>query len=85
LAVAARNRRAIRAYERAGFRRGEAYPHRTNGGEHRVLRMERPARRQPPLAADLDRRRPRLGLLQGMEDLLLGKPALLHRRPSFRR
>ena len=43
LAVAAFNQRAIRVYERAGFRQGESYMHRTNGGEHLFLRMERPA------------------------------------------
>jgi ribosomal-protein-alanine N-acetyltransferase len=41
LTVAAFNQRAIHVYERAGFRRGESYTHRTNGGEHAFLRMER--------------------------------------------
>jgi [ribosomal protein S18]-alanine N-acetyltransferase len=43
LTVAAFNQRAIHVYERAGFRRGESYTHRTNGGEHPLLRMERSA------------------------------------------
>ncbi len=43
LAVAAFNERAIRVYEQAEFRRGESYPHRTNGGVHTFLRMDRPA------------------------------------------
>jgi ribosomal-protein-alanine N-acetyltransferase len=43
LMVAAFNQRAIRVYERAGFRRGESYTHRTNGGEYAFLRMERSA------------------------------------------
>ena len=43
LAVAAFNRRAIRVYEQAGFHQTESFVHRTNGGEHEFLRMERPA------------------------------------------
>jgi ribosomal-protein-alanine N-acetyltransferase len=43
LAVAAFNQRAIRVYEQAGFRQVESYMHRTNGGEHAFLRMERSA------------------------------------------
>ena len=43
LAVTAFNQRAIRVYERAGFRQVEPYMHRTNGGEHAFLRMERSA------------------------------------------
>jgi ribosomal-protein-alanine N-acetyltransferase len=43
LAVAAFNRRAISVYGRAGFRATGEYRHRTNGGEHRFVRMEREA------------------------------------------
>ena len=41
LMVATFNRRAIRVYEQAGFCQGETFAHRTNGGEHEFLRMER--------------------------------------------
>ena len=43
LAVAMFNERAIRVYERAGFRRGNVYVHRTNGGEFPFLAMAREA------------------------------------------
>ena len=43
LAVATFNGRAIRTYERAGFRRGETYTHETNGGRYSFLSMERGA------------------------------------------
>ena len=43
LAVAAFNERAITVYERAGFQACERFIHRTNGGEHPFLRMERRA------------------------------------------
>lgn len=43
LAVATFNERAIRAYERAGFRRGDVYTHETNGGEFLFLSMAREA------------------------------------------
>jgi [ribosomal protein S18]-alanine N-acetyltransferase len=43
LAVATFNERAIKVYERAGFRRERVYMHRTNGGEWEFLEMSRPA------------------------------------------
>ena len=43
LAVATFNGRAIRIYERAGFRRGNVYTHRANGGEYTFLAMAREA------------------------------------------
>jgi ribosomal-protein-alanine N-acetyltransferase len=43
LSVATFNERAIGAYERVGFRRGEVYTHETNGGEYEFLTMWRQA------------------------------------------
>lgn len=43
LAVATFNERAIRVYERAGFRREKAYRHHTNGGVFPFLAMAREA------------------------------------------
>ena len=43
LSVATFNERAIRVYERAGFRRGNEYMHSTNGGEYLFLSMARKA------------------------------------------
>ena len=43
LSVATFNERAIRVYERAGFRRREVYLHHTNGGEYPFLAMTREA------------------------------------------
>jgi ribosomal-protein-alanine N-acetyltransferase len=37
------NARAIRVYERAGFRPVRDYDHETNGGVHRFLELARPA------------------------------------------
>ena len=39
LSVAAFNERAIRVYERAGFRRVEVFTHHTNGGDYPFLLM----------------------------------------------
>ncbi|MGH3147183.1 MAG: GNAT family N-acetyltransferase [Rubrobacter sp.] len=43
LSVATFNERAIRVYERAGFRRERVYVHHTNGGEFPFLAMAREA------------------------------------------
>ena len=43
LSVAAFNERAIRVYERAGFRRVEVFTHHTNGGDYPFLLMTRGA------------------------------------------
>jgi ribosomal-protein-alanine N-acetyltransferase len=43
LSVATFNERAIRVYERAGFRRVEVFTHSTNGGDHPFLLMTREA------------------------------------------
>jgi ribosomal-protein-alanine N-acetyltransferase len=43
LSVTTFNERAIRVYERAGFRRGDVYTHHTNGGEYLFLAMAREA------------------------------------------
>jgi ribosomal-protein-alanine N-acetyltransferase len=43
LAVATFNERAIRVYERAGFRRGTVYTHHTSGADYRFLAMARDA------------------------------------------
>jgi ribosomal-protein-alanine N-acetyltransferase len=43
LSVATFNERAIRVYERVGFRRNTVYKHNTNGGEYLFLSMAREA------------------------------------------
>lgn len=43
LRVATFNRRAIRVYERIGFRPGRIFMHATNGGLHEFMEMTRPA------------------------------------------
>lgn len=43
LSVAAFNQRAIKVYERAGFRRTREFHHETNGGVFRFVEMERAA------------------------------------------
>ncbi len=43
LSVTTFNERAIKVYERAGFRRSHEYPHHTNGGEYLFVAMAREA------------------------------------------
>lgn len=43
LSVASFNKRAIKVYERVGFRTTRAFDHETNGGVYRFLEMTRPA------------------------------------------